>query len=851
MSIQPDSKTVVIGVGGAGSDIVGRLKAVVEDEGYSSDDFLYMALDSRKVRDIGVEDKWTIRLDWGSRTEWQRKQESESYHYLDKSDDPPSNEGGVDRNRPAARGVLDDDGNISSVIANLKSAVDAFAGNATNVDIWVVNSLGGGTGSGSQPMLLALLQALEQAEFGRMNLFGLSTVPQLDIEPDTLFPGSIDVEAVPNAFGALSELRQLVDVAAYEQPPELEIELGLDTGKVELFRSMEGESLPLTRDRLEGYYLLGIDEDRIEAGDESYEEVIESTAALTILAQSIASENFPDREEPKFADRLLRTVDAVACSFPYSDVTEYVADATRDQWLEDQAGALSDVDETFESNESLLQEVSKLRQGDDESVSDRVDNLVTYVSNQLGEPDDLRYLNEMDAIRQKMRQSVSQTDDEISYLADEFDIDDLEDVDEEYRPESPSTWLAAQTDDDLTQGREELSPALLVLEYLFYIELDKQVQLKKRLAEDEFQDEVDALFDEVRGKMDSEERDDFNDSNGYETKWQDELSPFVDVRIDDVREGGLIRSGDEERATELANWQSDIDDALRTVADFESVEDEIGSLLVQTHTRLRNLLEWYDDEREAIATRKANIEKSQQSIEGGLENVASRLSTPSGEKFRTIQIADPDQIVTKYFTEGGKNSLEVIDELIEEYGLGSADNPTKAAIRHHLRTEISIQELEQSGIIEAANLEMNLRDTVNRLEERVADNGSIQNSVILPIEYDDDDWLTAIGNPNGNYSNTLLQGLTLAPAKIAEAKNQVSGGVPGVIKFLFVNPDVTLDDASEYTTIKNWYEDGVLGEKIGADYENPAAIVNVAYPELADIATENLPTAGKQPVDEE
>jgi len=273
--------------------------------------------------------------------------------------------------------------------------------------------------------------------------------------------------------------------------------------------------------------------------------------------------------------------------------------------------------------------------------------------------------------------------------------------------------------------------------------------------------------------------------------------------------------------------------------------------LVQTHTRLRNLLEWYDDEREAIATRKANIEKSQQSIEGGLENVASRLSTPSGEKFRTIQIADPDQIVTKYFTEGGKNSLEVIDELIEEYGLGSADNPTKAAIRHHLRTEISIQELEQSGIIEAANLEMNLRDTVNRLEERVADNGSIQNSVILPIEYDDDDWLTAIGNPNGNYSNTLLQGLTLAPAKIAEAKNQVSGGVPGVIKFLFVNPDVTLDDASEYTTIKNWYEDGVLGEKIGADYENPAAIVNVAYPELADIATENLPTAGKQPVDEE
>lgn len=850
--IRPSAKQVVIGVGDAGMNIVETLKQVIKEDGYDEDEFLFVGVNSHEIDSDVIDDRWLIEIT-DSGKDWSKKQDE--YYYIDRTDQSPASDGGVQRNRPTARGHLDESSNVNTLIANFDQYFEDFLGDSTNVNVWLVSSLGGGTGSGTMPMILGLLQALEGNIVDDMTIFGLATVPRLDVTPDQNHMMGLDADAIPNAFGALSELRELLDVKAVSDPPDLEIDLELDDENVELVRGKG--TVPFERSKIRAFHLLGIDEDKIsvDAEDNPYADQVERTAAYTILTAAVDDENYPYDEHSTLRSRKLTTVDAVQYSFPWSKVAEYVeteAELRRDK---KERESLSDLSEEFENLKETVRSVSEIRPGDTDEINEGdLSRLVSYANEKAAEVTGLEYLTTEEKLRNKAVDKVSPTDDKVAFLKKDFELDDL--ISQVYREESkPGTTPDIVVSSDETNDEGEIvaeinapdRQASLLLEYLFYVELENALETKVFKAGRDYEDQLNDIWQEVLEDAGERTQKKYDNADEPDEKW-DVAESLVDDVIENERNPGLLRRGDEERANMLEDMQQDVSTARDYHRSLEEVTDELKTLRRNTHDRLRNLLEWYDSEREDIEDTIRNLNATIETREKTrLTNLKDELKQSEESKFSTLPITNPENIVTNYFTTPEADVHTRIQQLVEEYGLDGTVNAEREAIIRHLQDEVTIQQATRDNVIEEAALIKGLRDLLGRLEERFANDGTIDRSIVVPMSHENDDWKDAIGE--SSYGSLLTDE---AAKMVVSEVGGLETGTPGTIRFVFVNVDVTMDDASEYETIRKWYQTGQLPGRLNVDQDDPADIINFAYPRLSDLNVEEKsgPSGSMKHVDE-
>lgn len=320
-SVKP---TLVIGVGEAGRNMVRDTRDLINSQvtEATADAFSYITIDTEEsVAEDPMDSTYPILIkkpededDWFT--------DSKDYHYLS-----PEMSGlvdgatGADRQRGVSRYHLEKGQannikqQIKSQIEELKQTVNQSTGvdyKTTNrLNVWMMNSLGGGTGSGGFIFLSLLIDDLDVD----LQLRGIGDIPELSVgqDPDETMTadGSISKSTTfVNTYPALRELAALVnhDSATKHYRGEdggLQLEFGDDQ------RTRNIKSSPFGQ-----YFLLGHDED-------TPNKQLNRTAGSAVLFYALhdSPENFPDGDVGD--DEVLYIIDAAEVHTPIEPNGEY------------------------------------------------------------------------------------------------------------------------------------------------------------------------------------------------------------------------------------------------------------------------------------------------------------------------------------------------------------------------------------------------------------------------------------------------------------------------------------------------------------------------------------------------
>lgn len=843
MSPSVDSPQVVVGIGGSGIDIIDRLQQTVRKEGYDRDEFLFFGVDSRDIKYIEEIERWdqqTTTLSWKERKEWDEK--FKNYHFLQGKEDIPPEEGGVQRDRALARGLIDDVSNINRLISGLSYSITNFEDefNSNTLDVWVVNSLGGGTGSGMFPLVLGLIQWLEPAEFdSNINLHGILSLPQLDLDSDARFLPNIDSRAVPNSFAALTEMRDLLDVAESDVT-EVDIELQHDISKVDLFKALRDNRTPVERSHFEEVYLMGIDEEKISQDSGGYAARVEQLATNTILGHAVAEENFPDPGDPSLEERILHTNDIVELRFPYETTAEFVKLEAKSISLDDDKDALTELTKQYASNREFVKEAVTIQEGSDIPV---ISALSAYCDSSVSAIDEGTFQRlDKEGLQTRINENISLESDEAENLQSEFDQTRKyrEAVSKVRRPPRPGSWMEGESDSD-DEEPEATSPEQALLRHLAYTAAKERAKRLRSGAQLDFEDALDRLWNEIRDDLDEATIEDYRSyDNDPKEQWEIVVSAAASRRIQDLREGGLIRTYDDE-ADELAELRDDVERQKTRVEDFSAVIEALDDLSDDTVGNLRNLIEWYDNSIESIDGTIERIGGRQTTLGREREEKREILTSASyvGSKYATMAIENPDSLIDEYFSAPDTEIIDRLDELVEEYNEDGSDNEFeqyRKAAEQYLRATVDISECNSKGIIGGEELYNGARSLLENIEERVADEGTMQDGIVLPIMHPEDDWLDVMGQDDYKALITGVDG-NISNCEISDERGYC--GDRGLIRFLYSNPNVTLSECSEYQTLKQWYDDGTLMDVLETEADTPEEAVNFAYPELVSFLSKD------------
>jgi hypothetical protein len=206
-----ENPTVVIGVGEAGTKIAADLYEDVASyrEDDFSDEFKFIAIDTQEsdLQNHAKDDFHEIELEPQERTFEAR---DSAYIRPGMELDP---RGGASRQRSSSRFYIDNTDNFTGFFEELYRELDSFATTADgNPNVWIVNSLGGGTGSGALPLLSAIVSNItDEIQDANFWIGGIGSLPRLDgLDEGNITPED-DANLYANAYAALRELAVLLD----------------------------------------------------------------------------------------------------------------------------------------------------------------------------------------------------------------------------------------------------------------------------------------------------------------------------------------------------------------------------------------------------------------------------------------------------------------------------------------------------------------------------------------------------------------------------------------------------------------------------------------------------------------
>ncbi|MBZ6497173.1 tubulin-like doman-containing protein [Natrinema longum] len=254
---------LAIGIGRTGCNILSAIDEVVTAEGVE-DYFQFLAIDSsnRDLQAFAPESATTYELtiDRGA-----YNCASDSLDYL-QSEPELVPEAGTARRRPLGRYLVDSNADSASLYDCLLDQINTLSETSSDLkprQVWIINSLGGGTGSGAFPLVTLLLQRCSSEIEEAVEIFGVGSLPRLDRLQEQFDVPDGEPVHYANAYTALAELRKLMNIDGETTYP---IEIDIDSSPA----NISSTSLSIDQNPFEGYWLLGFNEaDRFYADDDS------------------------------------------------------------------------------------------------------------------------------------------------------------------------------------------------------------------------------------------------------------------------------------------------------------------------------------------------------------------------------------------------------------------------------------------------------------------------------------------------------------------------------------------------------------------------------------------------------
>lgn len=302
--------SVIVGVGQAGAAVLASVANLIEQEEVSQY-FHLIAIDSNgsELEANAPDSAETIHL---THDDGFKEGDQQSYPYLRPDMDLDGE--GAQRQRPVGRYKLDSRGNpdFSDTFVRLRDAIDdhikslvSTTARAENATVYFVNSLGGGTGSGTFPLLAASLSAIADEVEQTRNIptytFGIGVAPQLGAEGDITFRGKPVYYA--NTYSSLRDVETMLEKPSPDDPLALEIHSEEQQRRSSDQRASQyldaDRAINLERAPFDNYFLIGVNEGRINEPPgrgqmEGYNDVVDNTIAEALygLSRYEAVENF-------------------------------------------------------------------------------------------------------------------------------------------------------------------------------------------------------------------------------------------------------------------------------------------------------------------------------------------------------------------------------------------------------------------------------------------------------------------------------------------------------------------------------------------------------------------------------
>jgi hypothetical protein len=358
--------TVVVGVGQAGISVINRLH---DSDGLGWGEeydkyFDYIAIDSNSDELWNAPDKAT-QVDLGdsnaiqAHMQWSKggkKTDLREYPYL--TEDFEISEMGTLRQRPIGRYKLDSGNSYEATVKAITETVEEWAEAVqtssdlpTELNIVHVHSLGGGTGSGTFPLVASIIDdivAEVQPEYGiQVYTAGIGISPENYQHLDTTHPPG-DPRYYANTYTALKDLNQVIDASPDDPLPLYRYSAFEETldGTMSDVDALEPQS-EITRSPYQDYFLVGVDEERIaydDRGPESYRDAVNNTitAAIFGIAAELGSKRLYLRGRMR-AKRMgwrprIGSLDQTQLSVPIEDVGTYCDLNERIENLREQVG---------------------------------------------------------------------------------------------------------------------------------------------------------------------------------------------------------------------------------------------------------------------------------------------------------------------------------------------------------------------------------------------------------------------------------------------------------------------------------------------------------------------------------
>ena len=340
--------TFVIGIGEAGWRMIEDISQVAEEQlGDAAEAFGYAMIDTNEdmKQSDAIEVAHPIVIDKPS-TDWQ--DDVEEFHYLSPKLEPlGSGDTGAMTQRPLGRYQVERQGQREDILDvledEIESHIEDVKGSTTDniqtngLSVWIVNSLGGGTGSGAFPIVTEVVKDLIEHRIDEDTyLFGIGGTPETAQGPGVALPLD-DPEHRMNAYTAIKELLAVVEPTSHEGP----------------VRYPESPTAPqdaLSDDPFEKYFLLGHDPQE-ESKDKYLRQINRVAGALiSYLSQPGGLEDFPF-EDVQGEDDTLWAVDAHQIHAPVSRTG--VQTEIQDHSLESAIEILETIEDEYDDIDDL------------------------------------------------------------------------------------------------------------------------------------------------------------------------------------------------------------------------------------------------------------------------------------------------------------------------------------------------------------------------------------------------------------------------------------------------------------------------------------------------------------------
>ncbi len=789
-----------------------EIESVVEENG-ALDNFGFIGIDTNQddLYEEAPDRTRPIELDEPSDQKWETHKNE--YSYLN-PEFTLGNYQGVSRNRPLARYHIDSSENYADVDESLEEHISDFKSSfrdgsgADQIDIWVLNSLGGGTGSGSFLLITAMARnAASRIQGASFSIGGVGSLPRLDNLPNLSMPPKARSTFFANAYTAIRELQEVNDFTktnhSWSSPSILlENDVSLD------------DAIDWDGNLFDMYLMTGFRESEKEESsgqNRPYRRQMNRIVANSIYYVANKSmDNFPDTN--KMSGEKLFAVNGVELRAPAEEAREFVELQSKIDSLDTDIEELDEEITGHEETIDFLREVERLDLQPDspptaedlEHISiDLIDRIYSKhtIFSPRGALQDVDADPEVDveAIEKVLEENIEEIlDDPSAEMPDPEPIPDFD-------ADDPEENLIREFDEsDIVQR--------------FFCGLVEQ-SVEQTIIEHDFKHRVNKVWNEynaeIREHMETPDQFEYLDSRSAEVRWESELKQF------------LSELGQQKKsAFDNTMWPVKRLRLKREVEEIKTHYKKINSLYAEfeKYEALREKsARWKEAARQSIKQDESYIDNEviedqrdqkstkQNKLRTHRENLGRRrdqITTPkrAGGDYR-LPLKDIENLERSHVDDDSSIASLVADGFIDEATVANELNSL-------LNNEAAlfgdpVQDQPQRDPTNTSKLLCILTHPDNRGTEEV------DNLLDLPLEG---------GMDIGNRINTEAD----------EREETIAVSEGHSIRFLSLFAPLSFENTSEFGVINEDYLDTTknVSEHLGPDCTDGVVIRKHAYPEL-------------------